>query len=239
MENKGDRATRVSSWTDRIFISHDASLDNFDHQLATRSHGGFLDPGERYTETVDVRIPDGIEGDFYLMVFADSAAQRDRARRPSDIGFELIGLEFELPGTLAPWDLASAAARESARGRVKEYQFEGNNINTALLPVVLAPPPDLQVTDVVAPLRGTMGQEIQVSYTVTNLGGDTVGGQHEWKDLVYLSRDEFLDTTSDLYLGTLEHENGLTGGCVLQSYANVVVAERVARALLRVCDHRP
>ncbi|MEL6110144.1 MAG: CARDB domain-containing protein, partial [Planctomycetota bacterium] len=212
IENAGNRATRVNSWTDRIFISHDASLDNFDHELAARSHGGILEPGQSYSSSMTVRIPDGIEGDFHLMLFADSAAQRDRSGRPSDIGFELVGIEFELPGSLAPWDLASEAARESARGKVKEYQLEGNNIATRDLPVTLAPLPDLQVTAVAAPARADRGQEITVDWTVTNFGGNTVSGQEEWLDLVYLSRDEFLDLRSDIYVGAARYEDGLDAG---------------------------
>ncbi|MEO1527560.1 MAG: CARDB domain-containing protein, partial [Planctomycetota bacterium] len=212
IENAGNRATRVNSWTDRVFISHDASLDNFDHQLGARSHGGILEPGESYTSSMTVRIPDGIEGDFHLMLFTDSAAQRDRSGRPSDIGFELVGIEFELPGSLAPWDLASEAARESARGKVKEYQLEGNNIAIRDLPVTLAPLPDLQVTAIVAPPRADRGQEITVDWTVTNLGGNTVNGQEEWLDLIYLSRDEFLDLRSDIYLGAARYEDGLEAG---------------------------
>ena len=212
VENIGNRETRVDSWTDRLFISHDASLDNFDHEIGSRFRTGTLKPGETYTGTIDARIPDGIEGDFSLMLFTDSAARRDRARRPSNIGFELIGIEFETPGTLAPWDLASEASRESARGKVKEYQLEGNNIAIRDLPVTLAPLPDLQVTEVTAPLRADRGQEITVEFTVTNLGGDTVGGQEDWFDLVYLSRDQFLDLSTDVYLGSLKREGGLDAG---------------------------
>ncbi len=212
VENIGGRETRVSSWTDRIFISRDGSLDNFDHELAVVGRGGKLAAGASYTETVDIRIPDGIEGDFRIIVFADSAAQEDRARRPSDIGFGLIGIEFELPGSLAPWDLASSASRETARASVKEYQQEGNNIAARLLPITLIQPPDLQVSNVIAPLRGIMGQEIDVQYTVTNRGGNTVPGQTTWQDMIYLSRDQFLDLSSDLYLDTLEHRGDLLAG---------------------------
>ncbi|MEL6104395.1 MAG: CARDB domain-containing protein, partial [Planctomycetota bacterium] len=220
IENQGDRATRVDAWTDRIFISRDASLDNFDHELASVPRRGTLAPGESYTARTNVRIPDGIEGDVHLAVFADSAAQRDRAQRPSDIGFGLVGLEFETPGSLAPWDLASQAARESARGDVKEYQLEGNNLAIESIPIALTPPPDLQVASIDAPTRADRGQEIAVNYTVTNFGGDSLDGQDEWIDLVYLSRDEFLDLGSDLHLGAFERVAVLGAG---ESYSESVV----------------
>ena len=103
-------------------------------------NAGVVDIGESYTDTLDIKIPDGIEGDFYVIAFTDSAAQKDRIGRPSDIGFQRIGLEFEQPGLLAPWDLASEAARSVARGKVKEYQDEGNNVTAVLLPIILTTP---------------------------------------------------------------------------------------------------
>ena len=62
-----------------------------------------------------------------------------------------------------------------------------------------------------APTHATVGGQIDVSWTVTNAGGDTVPGQEKWKDLVYLSRDNSLDIKSDIYLGTVDHGEGGSG----------------------------
>ena len=210
--NSGERATRVAAWTDRLFLSRDASLDNADHQLALVGYVGDLAPGESYTRSLDVRLPDGVEGEFHLIVFADSAARQDRTRRPSDIGYRLTGLEFELPGSLAPWDLASVASRESARGRVREFHDEGNNVGVVSLPIELGAVPDLRVVNLVAPTRATRAQEFEVTYSVENRGDDTVSGQSEWEDHVYLSRDRLLDLSSDLFLGSVTRDEGLAAG---------------------------
>ncbi|WP_158222635.1 CARDB domain-containing protein [Rhodopirellula sp. MGV] len=210
--NQGDRATRIGSWSDRVFISRDDSLDNRDLQVGSTPHFGILEPGQSYTASINARIPDGIEGDFQLILFADSAAQIDRSGRLGDIGFRQVGIEFELPGSLAPWDLASSASRQSARGKVKEYQQEGNNIAAQTTSVTLAMPPDLQVETVTAPLRADRGQSIDVSYVVRNAGGNTVAAQDEWIDLIYLSRDTLLDLSGDIYLGSVEHQDGLAAG---------------------------
>ncbi|MEM9827396.1 MAG: CARDB domain-containing protein, partial [Planctomycetota bacterium] len=212
VENIGNRATRTRSWTDRVFISHDASLDNFDHQIAAYGLGAILEPGESYTRTMAVTIPHGIEGDFHLMVFADSAAMKDRANRPSNIGFELVGIEFELPGSLEPWDLASEATRRAARGRIKEFAYEGNNLVVAATPILPAVLPDLQVAQLTAPLRADRGSLLNVEYTVSNLGGEIIRNQEDWDELVYLSRDNFLDLSADIYLGGRRHEDGLAPG---------------------------
>src|SRR5262249_47460098 len=164
--SNGNRDTRTAGWTDRIFLSHDGSLDNKDTELLQVPHHGTLAAGGTYSESVDVPLPDDIHGNFSLLVYADAAAFEDPAHNPSDIGFNRTGVAFQGGSPLFPWDLVSAATRELARGDVKEYQGEGNNISAAALTVTLTPPPDLQVTLLDAPLRATVGQQIDVTYRV-------------------------------------------------------------------------
>ena len=37
--NQGNRATRANSWTDRVFLSEDASLDIYDTELGNAGNG--------------------------------------------------------------------------------------------------------------------------------------------------------------------------------------------------------
>ena len=199
VSNLGTRATRQSTWTDRVFLSRDPSLDEKDVELASSVRARVLSIGESYERTLDVRIPDSIEGTLYLLVYADSAAERS-PYKPSDIGFGLRGLEIERNQPLGIFDLASVNQRSVGRGRVPEYQDEGNNIGVRTMPITLASPPDLQVSEVVAPSRVVSGQPFTLEYEVTNMGGPTASTQRDWDDLVYLSRDPFLDLHADRYL---------------------------------------
>ena len=60
-----------------------------------------------------------------------------------------------------------------------------------------------------------IGQIMEVTYTVANFGGSTPPTQSRWDDLIYFSRDEFLDIRADRYLPTIpgatstRHEGGL------------------------------
>ena len=212
--NDGTRATRTRNWTDRVFLSRDASLDRFDTTVGefTRGDEDFLGVGASYTATVDVRIPDGIDGSFYVLVLTDSPAGPNRGRPQSDIGFGNRGVDFEEPRRLPRFDRLFEAQRLLARGSVLEYQLEGNNTTSSTIDVTLATPPDLQVTEVVAPERVRAGQQFDVTYTVENFGGETPPGQTRWDDLIYLSRDAFLDLRADRYLGQIRHEGGLAAG---------------------------
>lgn len=77
--------------------------------------------------------------------------------------------------------------------------------NTRYVSISLTPlPVDLQLTNVDAPDTALSGQNMQVSWTVANFGaGATVTGS--WRDVVYLSPDQYLDPGSDYYLGYFNH----------------------------------
>ncbi len=87
---------------------------------------------------------------------------------------------------------------------------EANNdtANTTAMLVNLKPPPDLQVTSVLAtPTNVFSGSPLTVNFTVENKGfGATSGGF--WRDRVYISNDSVW-TTSATLLKTLSHTGAL------------------------------
>ncbi len=123
--------------------------------LGQTGYGQILAAGASYTETVNVRIPDGIQGNFDIIVYADSDAKIDYSVQ-SDIGYGLYGVQIGDPDELNPYDLASVASRSLGRGQVPQYEDEGDKIASELMPITLAPAPDLQVTAVSStPTRAT------------------------------------------------------------------------------------
>ena len=163
--NEGTRETRVDSWLDRVFLSRDPSLDRYDTMIGELNHQEdgetYLEIGESYVGLVDVRIPDGIDGDFYVIVMTDSPAGPTHTPK-SNIGFGRSGLFFEDAGHLSGSDKLFESQRSLARGKVKEYQQEGNNSIATTIDITLATPPDLQVTQVLAPQRVRAGQSFDV-----------------------------------------------------------------------------
>ncbi len=75
VSNIGTRATREDLWTDRVFLSRDSSLDTGDISLGDFIRHGKLEAGSSYQASVDVRLPDGISGNFYLLVQTDTTAR--------------------------------------------------------------------------------------------------------------------------------------------------------------------
>jgi hypothetical protein len=192
MSAGGKRAPKAGPTA--FYLSLDASLDEGDHLLGREVEGrvvkaehqraGKLAPGQSYVATALVTIPFEVKGGMHVIAYADSGLA-DSGWAKSTISSRLVGV------------------RGSAEGRVEEFQGEGNNATEKAVEIVAYTAPNLQVTALAAPERAVRGQKFEVSYTVTNNGGATPALQSGWDDLVYLSRDPFLDLAADRFMGTV------------------------------------
>lgn len=212
--NRGTRDTRTNSWFDGVYLSRDDSLDVSDHPLVDRgsvlesqlrvrstalyenNKPKYLKPGESYTNSATFNLPESISGNFHIIVKTDTSITKDLyGREASTIRDQLATL-----------------AGDMMADSVKEFKDEGNNLASIGLSINLLTPPDLQVTQVSAPSNVLAGQTFSVEYSVVNAGGDTPSDQSLWNDLVYLSKDRFLDVNQDRYVGYLAHSGGLSSG---------------------------
>ncbi|MEF7616672.1 CARDB domain-containing protein [Aquincola sp. MAHUQ-54] len=73
--NYGATATAESYWTDTFYLSADAVLDAGDLVLGTRGHGGVLGVDGSYGATPGFKLPDTLDGAYYLIVHTDSGNQ--------------------------------------------------------------------------------------------------------------------------------------------------------------------
>ena len=69
--NVGSLATQVGTWFDRVVLSTDPVMDDTDLQLGLYQHNGALQPGQSYSLTNTVNLPDGISGPWYVITKAD------------------------------------------------------------------------------------------------------------------------------------------------------------------------
>lgn len=73
VQNIGSLATPSPNWSDRAALSLDTVLGNSDDlALGVFPHNGSLNPGESYLVTNSYKLPDGLSGDFHLIINADS-----------------------------------------------------------------------------------------------------------------------------------------------------------------------
>jgi hypothetical protein len=96
--------------------------------------------------------------------------------------------------------------------RFNTLQEENNNnntgYNTEAMLVQLTPPPDLQVTSIISPENTFSGQQVNISWEVTNEGPGATSSS-SWNDRVYLSQDTIFNPASATVLGTYAHSGGL------------------------------
>lgn len=77
--NNGTQAPYVSSWTDYVYLSADQIFDPAtDLSIGHLQRNGALAAGAKYDTNLDVRIPPGLTGPFYVFV------QTDRNRQVAD-----------------------------------------------------------------------------------------------------------------------------------------------------------
>lgn len=218
--NRGTRDLRTNTWFDGLYLSLDDSLDSSDYPLVNPGNNQAerqlkvhltnpilteddgvtprtLRIGESYTQSATFALPESISGSFKLIVKADTNFYKDYYN--STLSSIRDGL-----------DVIDAVGY--AGGMVAEFKDEGNNVASTALTINLATPPDLQVASVTTANSVLAGQSFTVNYSVTNAGGNTPSDQGNWYDLIYLSKDRFLDVNQDRYLGYVNHSGGLAGG---------------------------
>jgi subtilase family serine protease/N-acetylneuraminic acid mutarotase len=71
VSNAGAAQTFASQWTDRVFISRDRILDPTDRAIGYRVREGALNGGASYNATLNVEIPAGLSGPYYIFVRTD------------------------------------------------------------------------------------------------------------------------------------------------------------------------
>lgn len=112
-----------------------------------------------------------------------------------------------------PWDAQGdyyVIVRADAGSQVPESLEDNNDAgSTSPCYVHLSPTPDLLVSAIQVPVQVTSGQPVALSWTVLNNGAAT---EQKWYDAVYLSFDQILDRKADIYLGYVEHADGLDEG---------------------------
>ncbi|QEG41240.1 CARDB domain-containing protein [Roseimaritima ulvae] len=100
-------------------------------------------------------------------------------------------------------------ARTDSLNQVYEHASESNNTHSSVAAtnVLLTPPPDLEIAQLVTPTTALAGHALTVNFTVENYGASGTPN-YSWIDAVYLSSDAVLDS-NDLKLGDIGHYGAL------------------------------
>ncbi|MEX0966024.1 MAG: CARDB domain-containing protein [Bacteroidia bacterium] len=85
--NTGLARTIPNQWYDAIYLSTDTILQtSVDKYAGELVHHGFLDTGASYSTARNITIPNGLSGDYYLMLLADRHDVCDDDNRADNVG---------------------------------------------------------------------------------------------------------------------------------------------------------
>ena len=69
--NDGPGSTNANQWSDRIYLSSDATIGGDDRELGSAQNISYIDAGESYIAVIDVNLPRGLFGNLFLLVKTD------------------------------------------------------------------------------------------------------------------------------------------------------------------------
>ncbi len=201
------------SWYDRIWLTIDnfvSSGEDDKYLLGTFDNFAALEPGESYTQTQTVTVPESISGTYYLFVLTDA--------------YEAYNIEWEDGGMPNPYNPPPYLFAEnryyyhsSYGSRILEMTefVKGENYHDNffydVVDVAIPPLPDLQVTSVNAPSNFYSGTSVSVTATVANLG-DAPTKVDYWYDALYISNASTFDPNNSTLLRTKSHYGYLANG---------------------------
>lgn len=168
--NQGEAETRQTRWTTEYYLSQNG-IFNKDQaaKIGYSSHNGVLKPGESYTDTVMVTLPQDVNGNYMVYALVD------------------------------------------ATNTVYESNEKNNNNKGQIIQIypVEERPVDLKIEKLTAPFQITAGENITVTYKVTNTG--EYAAQGVLRDVIYLSEDDqwdYNDTQVGVVTGSVYIEAG-------------------------------
>lgn len=72
--NEGERVTQKETWTDAFYLGETMTTDEA-FQLGSKIHHGALTVGETYTDSIEIILPNSLEGSYYLIGLTDATHQ--------------------------------------------------------------------------------------------------------------------------------------------------------------------
>lgn len=203
-------------WYDRIWLSSENRVVSGDGSavlLGTFENLSALEPGESYTQTQTVTVPESYSGEYYLFVITD-------AYDASTIYWEndLTPIPYNPPPYLFAYSTyyyyyyynRVQEMSEFIKGSSYHDNFFYQFVNVALPPL-----PDLQVTAVVAPSNFYSGTYVDVTATISNMGEAPTSVDY-WRDALYISNSDVFDPEEAVLLGRTSHQGYLVNGASYQ-----------------------
>jgi hypothetical protein len=186
VKNIGLNSTNNSTWKDRIFIStsKDLRAGFFPPLIGEFANQSYLQPGQSYTQTKTVTIPQGLTGSYYLFVISDN-------------------IDALCEGTQCDVEWGPRGNHGSDVPEANEF----NNYKYDYLIIDYGLLPDLKVKSVAAPTTTFSATPFNITYSVKNEGAiNAIGSQITacpqmgWRDRFFVSKQPVFSANTSLEL---------------------------------------
>lgn len=105
--NNGETDTKKSRWTTEYYLSADATFNKAKaFKIGSSTHSGVLKPGEEYTDSVSVTLPQDISGNYLLFAYVDATEAIYESNRANNVSKGRIVMIY--PVEERPVDLSIA-----------------------------------------------------------------------------------------------------------------------------------
>ena len=206
VENVGsDVWSGTGYWHDAVWLSRDPVLNTGRATFLTRAVYSPTTPlasGQSYTQTAEVTLPPGSEGQWYLHVATD------------------VGSTGTTPRGETTFGNAKTALSTYASSVYETTDDPTGNYGRGSLDIIFREP-DLQVTELDVAGEAQSGGSLALTYTVSNTGTRATR-EDRWTDRIFLSRDGSLDS-GDLLLGSFDRFGALGAGESYQEVLNLPI----------------
>jgi hypothetical protein len=227
VKNDGLGATTEGSWSDYVWISPDIEVRvGEDIGLGHFPNVSYLGPGQSYTNTVQLNVPNNFMGTYYIFVVTD-------ANDALFIDWSLVGngpINAPVPYTPSttgiPYPYIMAWAHSN--GNVLETNDNGSyhdNFFYKQLDIIMPPVPDLAIHQIVAPTNVFSGQNFILPFSVKNQGYATATGS--WSDVVYISADTVFNASTAILLGSYPRSLPLQPDSIYYNNAQLTIPPNI------------
>ncbi len=199
VKNDGLGPTTTPVWYDRVWLTPDLACDDEDwaiQLLGQYPNVSSLNPGESYTQTKTIVLPENIYGNYYLFFLTDVSDAKDiEFNGPPPVPYGpppfLMGKSFDRP--------LFNLVKEANEAPLPYNSYHHDNFFYLPIFLTVPPIPDLTVTQIIKPNTTFSGQDINISFTVKNQG-EVSPYILSWTDKVYISHDTILNPATAFLL---------------------------------------
>ncbi|MCA9062517.1 MAG: hypothetical protein KDA96_05645 [Planctomycetaceae bacterium] len=114
VDNLTDGSTRVTDWTDSLYLSRDGVLDPTDPLIGRVVHSGTVGSFGSYSESLTTAIPGVFPGDYHVIVVVDSRGNSPDAQRSNNTLVSTDPVTVDIPALSAgvPFNGSISAGEE-------------------------------------------------------------------------------------------------------------------------------